>query len=74
LDEPALGERFNQGAQNIIDALGLDCASAKPQGKTGKVQRHADGKVKMEFTAPHGPNDIIEVSTNTVFGAAIEAG
>jgi choice-of-anchor C domain-containing protein len=77
-DDPTLAGQFIQAAQAIIDALSRDCASAKPHGKIGKVQRHGNGKVRMEFSAPDGWIYLVEASTNLVdwekIGVAIQSG
>jgi hypothetical protein len=77
-DDPALAGQFIQAAQDIIDALSRDCVSAKPHGKIGNVQRHGNGKVRMEFSAPDGRIYLVEASTNLVdwekIGVAVQSG
>jgi hypothetical protein len=77
-DEPVLAAQWIWGAQEILDALGRDCASAKPRGKIGRLTRHSDGKVTMEFSAPDGQVYAVEASTNLVdwerIGVAVRTG
>jgi len=75
--DPALAGQFIQAAQEIVGALNRDCASAKPHGKIGKVHRHGDARVKVEFSAPDGWVYLVEASTNLVdwekIGVAIQS-
>jgi hypothetical protein len=77
-DDPVLAGQLIQAAQDLLDALGRDCASTKPAGRIGRLNHHSDGRVTMAFSAPDGQVYAVEASTNLVdwerIGVAVQTG
>jgi hypothetical protein len=75
--DPTSAAELNVSAQNIIDVLAMDCYP-RPHGRIGKVLRHANGKMRIEFSAPRGPVYIVEASTDLLtwqkVGVAMNSG
>ena len=75
--DPALASELVEAAQQVIEALKRDCGPSRSRCKIAKLHRRADGRLRLEFSSPHGPTYLVEASTNLVdwekVGVAVES-
>jgi Ig-like domain-containing protein len=62
-EHPALAVAFTDAAQQTIDALR---PPGERQSQITKMHRGADGSLRMEFTAPDGPDYAVECSADGI--------
>jgi hypothetical protein len=64
--DPDLAQTLIQSAQQLVGILRTDCWPVRPPPCIGRFGRHADGKMRMHFSAPQGFVYVLEASTNLV--------